>query len=110
MTPLALRTFVVGGLMLVLKKLYHKNLSQEEIAVKLNEAQNHQLADMVKATRITKGVNKGKRKDGISMCIRHFDLRSFNRLIHLKLVTVSEYNSEEWFATELGYQVWVENK
>lgn len=77
--------------------------------VKLTNTQAQQLNDVVTQTRITRGKNAGQRK-GSTISIEHFDMRSFNRLISCKLVAVSEYRHDEWYATEFGYNVWLQAK
>ncbi|AKO78232.1 hypothetical protein EN12_24390 [Vibrio cholerae] len=77
--------------------------------MKLTKAQSNQLNDMVTQTRITRGKNAGVRKDAL-VDINHFDMRSFNKLISEKLVAPSEYNGNEWYATENGYAVWLQTK
>ncbi|EQM48230.1 hypothetical protein D051_1079 [Vibrio parahaemolyticus VPCR-2010] len=77
--------------------------------MKLTKAQANQLNDMVTQTRITRGKNAGERKDAL-VDINHFDMRSFNKLISEKLVAPSEYNGNEWYATEKGYAFWLQAK
>ncbi|EOW9160806.1 hypothetical protein ACN1T8_001358 [Vibrio cholerae] len=73
--------------------------------MQLSVAQLKQLDDVVKETRIIRGKNAGSRKDTL-INIDHFDMRSFNRLIALKLVAPSEYHHDGFYATELGYATW----
>ncbi|HGS4512434.1 TPA: hypothetical protein ACMDOZ_002130 [Vibrio cholerae] len=73
--------------------------------MRLTVAQLKQLDDVVKETRIIRGKNAGSRKDSL-ININHFDMRSFNRLIALKLVAPSEYHYDGFYATELGYTAW----
>lgn len=77
--------------------------------MKLTHTQFMQLNDIVMCTRVARGTRAGERKDTLSS-IEHFDMRSFNRLIHDKLVAVSEYQYDLWYATDLGYQVWASTK
>jgi hypothetical protein len=76
--------------------------------MKLTQRQAKQLDDVVRHTRITRGKNEGKRKDGV-MDIEHFDFRSFGKLIENKLVVPDEYG-RGWFASDLGFQVWKGSK
>lgn len=68
-----------------------------------------QLKDIVCATRITRGNNKGQRKHGENYNFSHFDMRSFNSLIQNSLVKIAEYNHDECFATNSGYNLWLQN-
>ncbi|CAH7131283.1 conserved hypothetical protein [Vibrio chagasii] len=79
------------------------------MTIKLSKAQLMQLKDIVRATRITRGVNKGQRKAGENYNFTHFDMRSFNSLIQNGLVKIAEYDHDECFATDSGYEVWLQN-
>ncbi|GAB6264261.1 hypothetical protein [Photobacterium sp. R1] len=77
------------------------------MTIRLTSTQIAQLDDVVRQTLITRGQNAGERKS--TMPIDHFDMRSFKNLISIKLVAPSEYG-HDWYATELGYSVWVQNE
>lgn len=77
--------------------------------MKLSPTQLKQLDDVVRETRITRGKNAGSRKETF-INVEHFDMRSFNKLIKEKLVSTSEYNTNDWYATDKGYQLWKEQQ
>ena len=77
--------------------------------MQLTSVQLKQLDGVVRQTRITRGENAGKRKDSL-ITVEHFDMRSFNKLLTKKLVAPSEYDFERYYATELGYRVWLVHK
>lgn len=84
--------------------------NNKQALTKLSKAQLSQLDDIVRETRFTRGKNKGSRKPMSYISIDHFDMRSLNKLISERLITVSEYNGDDWYATDLGYTVWMNSK